>query len=74
MTGVKIMNTKIKRAIISVIVFVVIYFLAGFIIRWSNYDMYLEALKVFHKIRHVSGGRRKKLLSRNIISIFELTL
>ena len=46
MTGVKIMNTKIKRAIISVIVFVVIYFLAGFIIRWSNYDMYLEALKV----------------------------
>ena len=40
------MNTKIKRAIISVIVFVVIYFLAGFIIRWSNYDMYLEALKV----------------------------
>ena len=40
------MNTKIKRAIISVIVFVVIYFLTGFIIRWSNYDMYLEALKV----------------------------
>ena len=40
------MNTKIKRAIISVIVFVVIYFLAGFIIRWSYYDMYLEALKV----------------------------
>ena len=33
------MNTKIKRAIISVIVFVVIYFLAGFIIRWYNYDM-----------------------------------
>ena len=40
------MNTKIKRAIISVIVFVVIYFLTGVIIRWSNYDMYLEALKV----------------------------
>ena len=40
------MNTKIKRAIISVIVFVVIYFLAVFIIRWNNYDMYLEAIKV----------------------------
>lgn len=40
------MDTKIKRAIISVIVFVVVYFLDGFIIRWHNYDMYLEALKV----------------------------
>ena len=40
------MNTKIKRAIISVIVFVVIYFLSAFLIRWHNYDMYLEALKV----------------------------
>lgn len=40
------MNNKIKRGIISVIVFVVIYFVAGLIIRWQSYDMYLEALKV----------------------------
>ena len=40
------MSNKIKRGIISVIVFVVIYFVAGLIIRWHSYDMYLEALKV----------------------------
>ena len=40
------MSNKIKRGIISVVVFVVIYFVAGLIIRWHSYDMYLEALKV----------------------------
>jgi len=39
------MNDK-NRAIISVIVFVSIYFISGWIIRFHAYDMYLEAIKV----------------------------
>lgn len=40
------MNTKTRRAIVSVIVFAAVYLLAGLIIRWQAYDAYLEALKV----------------------------
>ena len=44
---------------------------------WTTKRFFIRLRLIFrlaHKIRHVSGGRRKKLLSRNIISIFELTL
>ena len=37
------MKNKIKRAVISVVVFAVIYILSGFIIGWHSYDMYLKA-------------------------------
>ena len=39
------MKNKIKRAVISVVVFAVIYILSGFIIGWHSYDMYLKALE-----------------------------
>ena len=39
------MKNKIKRAVISVVVFAVIYILSGFIIGWHRYDMYLKALE-----------------------------
>ena len=39
------MNDKLKRAIISNVVLVAIYFFSGFVIGWSGYDMYLEAIK-----------------------------
>ncbi len=38
------MKNKIKRAVISVVVFAVIYILSGFIISWHSYDMYLKAI------------------------------
>lgn len=39
------MKNKIKRAVISVVVFAVIYILSGFIIGWHSYDMYLKAIE-----------------------------
>ena len=39
------MKNKIKRAVISVVIFAVIYILSGFIIGWHNYDMYLKAIE-----------------------------
>ena len=39
------MKNKIKRAVISVVVFAVIYILSGFIIGWHSYDMYPKALE-----------------------------
>ena len=39
------MNDKIKRMIISIVVLVAIYFISDFVIGWSGYDMYLEAIK-----------------------------
>lgn len=38
------MKNKIKRAVISVVVFAVIYILSGFIIGWHSYDMYLKTI------------------------------
>ena len=39
------MNDKLKRAIVSIVVLVAIYFISGLVIGWSGYDMYLEAIK-----------------------------
>lgn len=39
------MENTIKRAIISVAIFAVIYILSGPIIGWTNYDMYLKAIE-----------------------------
>ena len=39
------MKNTIKRAIISVVIFAVIYILYGPIIGWHNYDMYLKAIE-----------------------------
>ena len=39
------MNDKLKRAIISIVLLAAIYFISGFVIGWSGYDMYLEAIK-----------------------------
>lgn len=39
------MKSKIKRAIISIVVFAVIYLLSGPIIGWPNYDIYLKAIE-----------------------------
>ena len=39
------MKNKIKRAVISVVVFAVIYILSGFIIGLHIYDMYLKAIE-----------------------------
>ena len=39
------MKNTIKRAIISVVIFAVIYILSGPIIGWHNYDMYLKAIE-----------------------------
>ena len=39
------MKNKIKRAVISVVVFAVIYILSGFIIGWHSYDMHLKAIE-----------------------------
>lgn len=38
-------NTK-KRAIISVIVFAVVYIVSGVFIGWNGYDALLQAIKV----------------------------
>ncbi|MBQ8278703.1 MAG: hypothetical protein IJZ23_02575 [Roseburia sp.] len=38
-------NTK-KRAIISVIVFAVVYIVSGVLIGWNGYDALLQAIKV----------------------------
>ena len=40
------MNNERKRAVISCVVFIGVYFLSGALIHWRSYDMYLEALKV----------------------------
>ncbi|MDU5532372.1 MAG: hypothetical protein E6066_09060 [Oscillospiraceae bacterium] len=39
------MSDTIKRVLISVVVFLVIYFLSGPIIGWTNYDMYLKGIE-----------------------------
>ncbi|MBQ8917730.1 MAG: hypothetical protein IJ044_03315 [Oscillospiraceae bacterium] len=39
------MNKTIKRAIISVVVFIIIYFVSPYIIGWTAYDMYLKAIE-----------------------------
>ena len=39
------MKNTIKRAIISVVIFAVIYILYGLIIGWSRYDAYLQAIQ-----------------------------
>ena len=39
------MKNEIKRAVISVVIFAVIYILSGFIIGWHSYDLYLKALE-----------------------------
>ena len=39
------MKNKIKRAVISVVVFAVIYILSGFTIGWHSYDIYLKAIE-----------------------------
>lgn len=39
------MESTIKRAVISVVIFAVIYILSGPIIGWTNYDMYLKAIE-----------------------------
>ena len=39
------MNDKLKRAAISIVVLIAIYFASGLVIGWSGYDMYLEAIK-----------------------------
>ena len=40
-----VMKNTIKRAIISVVIFAVIYILSGPIIGWTNYDRYLKAIE-----------------------------
>ena len=39
------MKNTIKRAIISVVIFAVIYILSGLVIGWHGYDMYLKAIE-----------------------------
>ena len=39
------MKSKIQRAVISVVIFAVIYILSDFIIGWHSYDMYLKAIE-----------------------------
>ena len=43
MEGIKVKDTA-KRAIVTVIVFVIIYVLSGPIIGYTNYDMYLKGI------------------------------
>lgn len=40
------MDSTKKRAIISVIVFAVVYILSGVLIGWNGYDALLQAIKV----------------------------
>lgn len=40
------MDDKIKRAIISIAVFVVIYFLFDFMLKFDGYDVYVDALGI----------------------------
>lgn len=40
------MDSVKKRAIISVIVFVVVYIVSGILIGWNGYDALLQAIKV----------------------------
>ena len=42
---VSLMESTIKRAVISVVIFAVIYILSGPIIGWTSYDMYLKAIE-----------------------------
>ena len=44
MEGIKVKDTA-KRAIVTVIVFVIIYVLSGPIIGYTNYDMYLKGIE-----------------------------
>ena len=39
------MKDTAKRAMITVIVFLIIYFLSGPIIGWTSYDMYLKGIE-----------------------------
>ena len=57
MEGIKVKDTA-KRAIVTVIVFVIIYVLSGPIIGYTNYDMYLKG------IEFISGNRSRMLLDR----------
>ena len=58
MEGIKVKDTA-KRAIVTVIVFVIIYVLSGPIIGYTNYDMYLKGIEFF-----ISGNRSRMLLDR----------
>lgn len=40
------MNSVKKRAIISVIIFVVVYVVSGILIGWNGYDAILQGIKV----------------------------
>ena len=42
---VSLMESTIKRAVISGVIFAVIYILSGPIIGWTSYDMYLKAIE-----------------------------
>ena len=44
------MKNKIKRAVISVVVFAVIYILCGCTIGGHSYDMYLKAIELLAAI------------------------
>lgn len=48
------MSNTIKRAIISIAVAVVIYLLSGFIIGYTQYDMYLKAIEFLAAV--IGGG------------------
>lgn len=39
------MKNTVGRALISVAVFIIIYFLSGPMIGWTNYDMYLKGIE-----------------------------
>ena len=39
------MKNTVKRAIISIAIFAVIYLLAGPVIGWTDYDVYLRAIE-----------------------------
>ena len=39
------MNETARRAVISLVVFAVIYYGSGFVIGWIAYDMYLRAVE-----------------------------
>lgn len=58
------MKNKIKRAVISVVVFAVIYILSGFIIGWHSYDI-VAAEPRCRKIDGVVCRRAPRNLSQN---------
>lgn len=44
------MKNQITRAIISVVLFVAIYFISGLLVKNPSYDMYVQTLKVLASV------------------------